>query len=73
MYIHLMSVDKMLWIEITDEHFIPKNEVNGFVKLLKDWSYDETKKVSDDLKVRNILNSTLYAKVYYSISHHKSA
>lgn len=29
MYVHLLSVDKMVWVAITNEPFISKSEVNG--------------------------------------------
>ena len=59
---------------ITDKLFIPKTEVNRVftLKSHKDWSDDETKKASYDLKARNILIFALSVKVYYSISHHKT-
>lgn len=28
MDVHLMSVDKMLWVTIEDEHFVPKSIIN---------------------------------------------
>lgn len=70
-----MPVNKMLWVAITDEPFIPKSKVNGIFteKLPKDWSVEETKKASYDIKESNILISTLSIKVYYSILHYKSA
>lgn len=73
MYVHLVSIDKMLWVAITDEPLILKNKVDDYGKLTKDWSDDETKKASQDLKTLNILISMLSTKVYYFISHHKSA
>lgn len=73
MCIHLMWVDKYLWVTTSDKPFFPGNEVDNFVKLPKDWTDDETKKALYDLKARNILIFELSAKVYYSISHHKSA
>lgn len=42
-------------------------------KIPKDWSDEETKKVYYNLKERNIVIYALSGKVYYSISHHKTA
>lgn len=36
MYVHLMSIDKMLYLEIIGEPFIPKNKVDHFSKLPKE-------------------------------------
>lgn len=44
MYVHLMPVDKSLWVTITDWPFIPKNKVDNTVKNPKDLTNDETKK-----------------------------
>lgn len=52
--------------------FHPRIKVGNSIKLPKDWTNDETKNASYDLKARNILISTLSSNVYYSISHHKS-
>lgn len=71
MYVHLLSVDKNLWVAVTDDPLCPKGG-GDFVKHPKDWIDNETKQASYDLKVRNIL-ITLSAKVLYSILHHKSA
>lgn len=62
----------MHWVEIIDILFIPKNEVDGSIKLPKDCSDDETKKASYDLK-ENILISVLSSKVYYFIPDNKSS
>lgn len=43
MYIHLLSVYKYLWCDITEGPFIPKND-DKFVKHPKDWNDVETKK-----------------------------
>lgn len=59
-----MSVNKYLWVAITDGPFIPKNKQDNSIKLSKDWTHDETKKVSYDLKARNILISALSTEVY---------
>lgn len=67
-----MSVDKNIWVTITDGPFIPKNEADHYVKNPKYWTDDETKETSYDLKAMNILISSLSVKVYYFISHHKS-
>lgn len=42
MYVHLMWVDKMLWVVIIDKPFIPKSDVDGISldKPLKDWMYE---------------------------------
>lgn len=72
MYVHLLSVDKNLWIAVTEGSFIPKRKVDDPIKYPKDWTDDETKKASYDLKVRYILISILSVKVLYSMSHHKS-
>lgn len=72
MYIHFLLVDKNLWCVVTEGPFIPKDD-DDFVKHPQDWSDDETKKVSYDLKARNILMSTLSAKVFDLISHYMSA
>lgn len=57
MYVHLMLVEKVIWLAITDEVFLPKTKVDGdfIVKFPKDWYDEETKKASYVLKVRNIL------------------
>lgn len=73
MYVHLISIEKYLWVAITQEPFIPNNKANNYVKLPKDWIEEETKKASYDLKLRNIIITISSAKVYYSILHHKSA
>lgn len=39
-----MYVEKILWVSITDETFINKNEIDNSIKLLQYWSDDETKK-----------------------------
>lgn len=69
MFEHLLSIDKYLWCAVTEGPFIHKGD-DDVVKHPKDWDDAETKKVSYDLKVRNILISTLGAKVFYLISHH---
>ncbi|XP_050889147.1 uncharacterized protein LOC127094347 [Lathyrus oleraceus] len=71
MYVHLQLVEKNLWVSISEGPFIPKGD-NNVVKHPKDWTDNETKQTSYDLKVRNILISSLSMKVFYSISHHKS-
>lgn len=60
---------------IIDGPFIPKGEVNGVLteKLPNNWLDEEPKKAFYDLKERNIFIIMLSVKVYYSISHHKSA
>lgn len=64
----------MLWVVITDGPLILNNEVNNIftIKFPKDWSNEETKEASHDLKAGNILISLLSAKVYFSTSHHKT-
>lgn len=66
-FVHLMSLEKMLWVAITDEPFISRNEINNYIKLSKDQSGDETKNASYDLTERNIFIFALSAKLYYSI------
>lgn len=50
-----MPIDNILWVETIDILFNPKNEVNDSIKLPKDWTDDESKKASYNLKARNIL------------------
>lgn len=73
MYVHLMSVDKNIWVETIDGPFIPKNEVDNVINLPKYWTDDETNKALYDLTVENILICALSAKLYYFISYHKNA
>lgn len=63
---------KNLWRVVTEGPYIPKGG-NDVVKHPKDWTDDETKKASCDLKVRNIIILGVSDKVFYSISHHTSA
>lgn len=67
MYIHFLSVDKNLWCDVTEGPYISKDD-NDVVKHPKDWTDDETKNASYNLKVRNIIISTLNVNVFYSIS-----
>lgn len=43
MYVHLPSVDKNLWVAVTDGPFIPKGN-DEVIKHPKNWTNDETKK-----------------------------
>lgn len=70
-YVHLLSIDKNIQVVVTDDPFISKGD-DDVIKSPKDWTNNETKKSSYDLKVNNILTSTLSVKVLYSISHHKT-
>lgn len=36
MYVNLVYIDRHLWVEITDERLIPKNEADNHIKLSKD-------------------------------------
>lgn len=69
---YITSSWQKLWVAVADNPFIPKGDDNT-VKHPKNWTHDETKNASYDLKVRNILISDLSVKVFYSISHHTSA
>ncbi|XP_050874924.1 uncharacterized protein LOC127078519 [Lathyrus oleraceus] len=71
MYVHLLSVDKNLRCAVTEGLYIPKGD-NSVVKQPKDWTDDETKKASYDLKAKNIIILAISAKAFYSISHHTS-
>lgn len=54
-YVHLISVYKIQCVEVTDEPFIPKGD-GDIIKDPKDFTIDETKKASYELKVGNILS-----------------
>lgn len=71
MYIHLMSEDIQYWLAIEDITFVPQKVIDGVsvAKLPKDWNEAETKKVSYDLKAKNILISPLSMNVYFYISY----
>lgn len=70
MFVHLMSLDKMLQVAIIRNHFVLIRIVDGIetIKPRKNWDKVKSKKCSYDLKVRNIIISSLNANVYYSIS-----
>lgn len=70
-YVHFLSNDKNLSCVVIERPFTP-NGADAILKHPKDWDDTRTKKVSYDLKARNILIFALSAKVFYSISHHKS-
>lgn len=61
-------------MSIIDGPFFLESEFNGVFteEVLKDWSNEETKEASYDLKSRNILIFVLSTKVYYSISNIKT-
>lgn len=69
MYVHLMSVDKHIWVGSTDEPFISKNEVDDYIKFPKDWTDNEIKKSSYNLNVINIPIFELSVNIYYTLSH----
>ena len=71
MYVHLLLVVKKLWCATTEGSFILKGN-DDVVTHPNYWNDSETKKVSYDLKARNILVSALSTKVFYLISHHTS-
>lgn len=72
LYTQLMSVDKMLWVSITDDPCIPKNKADNFGKLPKYWSTDETIKESYDLKARNILINLDITKLFGKLTEHEN-
>lgn len=71
MYIYY-HFPKNLSVAVADEPFIPRNEVDNSIEHPEDWTDDETKKASYDLKIMSILIFALSVKVLYTISHHKS-
>lgn len=71
MYVHLMYVDLQLWIAIEEG---PQKIFDGVSvkKTPKEWNEGEIRKPYYDLKVRNILISSLCLNVYFSISYYKT-
>lgn len=66
MYIHLMPLEKNASVSIIDGPFILESEFNSIFteEVLKDWSNEETKEASYDIKSKNILIFVLSTKVY---------
>lgn len=67
MYVHLISVDKILWVSIEEGPFVPKSIVDGGLvkEASKDWNDEETNKAYYDLKVNNILISPLTSNLCF--------
>ena len=66
MYVPLMSIDIIIWVTIFERPCILKSEVTGVFtkKLSKDLLDEEIKKISYDLKARNIFLYALSPKAY---------
>jgi len=78
MSVHIQSVDMDFWDVVVNGRFQPQivaNGENGVVleKPKADWSEDDKKKVQYDLKVRNILISSIGVIEYHSVSHCKTS
>lgn len=75
MYMHLIFIDRLLWVVIYDNPFISKSTVYDiFVKKDHNNQIDEeTYKTSYNLETSNILIFALKENVYFSISHCKTA
>lgn len=42
MYVHLLSVEKILWVAVSNGPFIPRKEDDNSINHPKDWTGDET-------------------------------
>jgi len=77
MSVHIQLVDMDVWDAVVNGRFQPQIEADddGVVldKPKADWSDDDKKKVQYDLKVRNILISSLGVNEYLSLSHCKTS
>ena len=73
--VHIQSVDMDVWDAVVNGRFQPQVVANSVVqeKPKADWSDDDKRKVQYDLKVRNILISSLGVNEYHFVSHCKTA
>jgi hypothetical protein len=75
MSVHMHSVDIDVWEAVVNGRFHLQVVANGVAleNPKVDWSDHDKKKVQYDLKVRNILISSLGVNVYHPVSHCKTA